>query len=342
MVKKNIVFVSFDEEYISTIEYKFAELVNDKANVEFITDELIFARLMNIPKKIDVLIIPYGMTIKHPEAFSKTKIYYLTDEETEESNTSYIYKYYSVKNIVKKIDANLIADSSDMGSLGTKVVGVFSVSGGTGNTLTALSLAYRLRQKGKRVMYISTVPHQDFSYYLKYDGFLGDSFCYQCSINMKNALKIIQNEIHNEDFDFLPPFKNLPVSYQMNFSMYAQIISYIRNKNSYDYIVVELSPDLQSDKLVFLKECDRTVLVTTQDKIAVGKLEKFLNHMIDFNRNIVILCNRYKRNQADYLSGGDVLRKYEFSEFIEEYSEPLDLNMVKNSQLFEKTTLCIE
>ena len=162
MVKKNIVFVSFDEEYISTIEYKFAELVNDKANVEFITDELIFARLMNIPKKIDVLIIPYGMTIKHPEAFSKTKIYYLTDEETEESNTSYIYKYYSVKNIVKKIDANLIADSSDMGSLGTKVVGVFSVSGGTGNTLTALSLAYRLRQKGKRVMYISTVPHQDF------------------------------------------------------------------------------------------------------------------------------------------------------------------------------------
>lgn len=342
MAKKNIVFVSFDEEYIATIEYKFAKLVEEKASVEFITDRGIFQRLMKMPKKIDVLIVPYGSVIEHPEMFSKTRIYYLTENEAPQGEGTFIYKYYSVKSIVEKIDSGLIGDTSANNTRGTKVVSVFSVAGGTGNTLTALAIAYKLSRKGKRVMYVSTVPHQDFEYYLKSDEVLGTAFSYQCSINMKNALKILQNEIKTEDFDYLPPFKNLPVSYQMKFNMYTQIIEYIKNKNIYDYIVVELSSDLQPEKLVFLKECDRSVIVTTQDKIAVGKLEAFLNHMLDYNQNMVILCNRYKRNQMDYLSGGEILRKYEFSEFIEEFETVPDLDTVKKSQLFDKTIVYIE
>lgn len=342
MAKKSIVFVSFDEEYISTIEYKFAKLVEEKASVEFITNQSIFSKLMRMPKRIDVLIVPYGVIIEHPEVFSKTRIYYLTDNEAGDNDENLIYKFYSVKSIVEKIDSELIGDISSGDIKGTRVVGVFSAAGGTGNTLTSLSLAEKLWQKGKRVMYISTTPHQDFSYYIKSSEVLGTAFSYQCSINMKNALKIIQNEIKTEDFDFLPPFKNLPVSYQMKFSMYTQIIDYIKTRNIYDYIVVELSPDLQPEKLVFLKECDRTVIVTTQDKVAVGKLEAFLGHMLDFNHNMVILCNRYKHNQKDLLSEGEILRKYEFSEFIEEYGDALNLDVIKNSQLFDKTTICIE
>jgi hypothetical protein len=82
--------------------------------------------------------------------------------------------------------------------------------------------------------------------------------------------------------------------------------------------------------------------LTTQDKIAVGKLEALLSNMLDFDRNILILCNRYKYNQPDFLSGAQLLQKYEFSEFIEEYNAPLDLEMTKNSQLFDRTILCME
>ena len=252
----------------------------------------------------------------------------------------YIYKYYSVKRMLEKIDSGLITEAES--EKGTKVVGVFSASGGTGKTITALTLAHKLMKKGKRVIYISTVPYQDFTYYIDDASVLGTAFCYQCSINIKNALKIIQDEIKNEGFDFLPPFKNLPVSYQMKFSVYSQIVDYLRDKNIYDYIVVELSSELEADKLVFLKNCDWKVLLTTQDKIAVGKLEALLSNMLDFDRNILILCNRYKYNQPDFLSGAQLLQKYEFSEFIEEYNAPLDLEMTKNSQLFDRTILCME
>lgn len=342
MVKKNILFVSFDEEYIATIEYRFADLIKEKASVEFITDIDYFYEIMKKPKRIDILIIPYGIEPEHPEVFSKTKIFYLTDDEGYKDNPAFIYKFHSVKSIVKKMDSGLIGENIASESKGTKVVGVYSVAGGTGNTLTSLALAYKLQQKGKRVMYVSTTPHQDFSYYLNCNGTLSDAFCYQCSINIKNALKIIQNEIRNEDFDFLPPFKNLPVSYQMKLPMYLQIISYLKKQNVYDYIIAELSCDLQQDKMVFLKECDRAILVTTQDKTAVDKLETFLNYMLDFNRNVILLCNRYKRNQPDYLSVNNLLRTYEFSEYIEENESVFTLEMIKKSQLLDRTVICLE
>ncbi len=342
MVKKNIVFVSFDEEYVSTIEYKFAKLIDGKANVEFITNESIFTRLKMVPKKIDILIIPEGVILEHPEAYAKTRIFYLTDTKKDDENSNYIYKYYSVKSIVEKIDIGLITNTVEDDSKGTKVVSVFSVSGGAGNTLSALSLAKKLQQKGKRVLYISTVSHQDFTYYLNCNDVLGTAFCYQCTINIKNALKIVLNEIKNDGFDYLPPFKNLPISYQIKFSMYAQIVAYIKQKNIYDYIVVEISPELELDKLAFLKESDRTVIITTQDKVAVRKLEVFLDYMLDFNQNIILVCNRYKRERTDYLSGSSILRMYEFSEFIEEFSYDLDLDIINKTCLFDKTTLCIE
>lgn len=340
MAKKNILFVCFDDEYITTIEYKFAQLVAQQASVEFISDEKAFQRVLSMQKKFDIMILPKGISVDRSDIYRNTKKYYLIDEAQGNASVD-IYKYYSVKNIIEKIDSTLINHDISDGSKGTKVVGVFSVAGGTGKTIASLSIAQKLACEGKRVLYISTVSHQDFSYYLNCGEVLGTAFCYQCSINVKNALKIVQQEIKNEDFDFLPPFKNLPVSYQMTFDTYVQIINYLKINNSYDYIVVELSSELQPEKLTFLKNCDRKIFITTQDMAAVKKLEAFLSNMLDFNQNLVFVCNRYKKEQYDYLSASNVLRNYEFAEFIEEYEGTFEPDNVKASQLFNKTVLCI-
>ena len=313
MTKKNILFVCFDDEYITTIEYKFAQLVDQQANVEFISEENAFHHALSMQKKYDIMILPKGVGVEKFDIYRNTKKYYLIDDEVGGNDAVHIYKYYSVKNIIEKIDSTLMNHDMSEGSKGTKVVGVFSVSGGTGKTIASLSIAHKLACAGKRVLYISTVSHQDFSYYLNCGEVLGTAFCYQCSINVKNALKIVQQ----------------------------QIINYLKNNNSYDYIVVELSSELHPDKLVFLKNCDRKIFITTQDMVAVKKLEAFLSNMLDFNQNLVFICNRYKKEQYDYLSASDALRNYEFSEFIEEYQGTLELDNVKASQLFDKTIMCI-
>ena len=96
-----------------------------------------------------------GIMLPHPEAFSKTSIYYLTEEEMDAENPAYIYKYYSVKRMLEKIDSGLITEAES--EKGTKVVGVFSASGGTGKTITALTLAHKLMKRKRNLYQYSSI-----------------------------------------------------------------------------------------------------------------------------------------------------------------------------------------
>jgi len=340
MAVRNIVFVCFDSEYIATIEYKFAKLIGENASVEYITRPELLQEKVATMKGCDFMIVPSGISIDMSRAKVRS-IYYLTDENRADLPSNYIYKYASVRSMLEKMNIGVICDNTSEQSKGTKVVGVFSVSGGNGKTLTSLGLAYQLHKAGKRVLYISTVPHQDFSYYLEYQDFLGMVFCQQCSISVKNMTKLVSDEIRTEDFDFLPAFKNLPVSYHMEFDSYTNLIESIKARNIYDYIIVELSPELQVSKLSFLKTCDRKVFTTTQDLLSVKKLETFMSNMLDFNQQAVIVCNRYRKERPDYISQSSILGAYELSEIVEEYEE-LTWPMIKQSKLYERTAVCVE
>ena len=65
MIKKSIVFAAFDEEYVATIEFKLAKLTEERASIEFITDAGCLEAFLERPKKIDVLILPYGIMLPH-------------------------------------------------------------------------------------------------------------------------------------------------------------------------------------------------------------------------------------------------------------------------------------
>ena len=341
MERKKIVFISFDEEYISTIEYKFAHLVEGTAEVEFITDHALYKRLMTFPEKIDYLVLPEGTMITTPENYAKTKIFYISEEHKSGGDPGVIYKYDSVKAILERIDPKLINSDSEE-KKGTEVVGVYSVSGGTGVTIAALTIAYKLKKRGKRVLYISTTSQQDFSYHMGGESELGMGFSRQCSINMKNALKVVEGEIRNEDFDFLPMFRNLPMSYQIDFSTYAQIIDYFKAKNSYDFIITELSPEISGEKMRFINNTDRLIFLTTQDEIAVRKLETFMESMPRDKGNILIICNKYNAARKDFLQKSFVTRNAELAETVDEYQEAITYANTRESVLFETTVAILD
>jgi MinD-like ATPase involved in chromosome partitioning or flagellar assembly len=159
---------------------------------------------------------------------------------------------------------------------------------------------------------------------------------------MKNALKTVENEIVNEDFEYLPKFKNLPVSYQVTFDTYMQIVSYMKGKNVYDYIIVEMSSDIQPGKLKFMNECDKVVFVTTQDAVAVGQLETLIDSMSENSAEALIVCNRYMKGRQDYLKGSFLARHFEVVEQIDEYGKPLTYDNVKDSVLYKNLVSILE
>lgn len=342
MAKKSIVFVSFDEEYIATIEYKLTRFIEKYADIEFITKESAYNKLISEHRIIDLLILPEGTLFQTSVDSSKTTVIYITEEKKESKENNYIYKYYPLEYISKIIIKNLACKKTIDGAHGTQIIGVYSVAGGAGKTITALSLSYKLRKLGYKVLYISTVPEQDFTYYMKYDGHLSNQFSQQCSINMKSALKLLKDEVENEDFDFLPKFKNLPVSYQISFDIYVQIISQFKDKNIYDYIVVELSSDIQIEKIKFMRNCDKLVVLTTQDYIAISKLETFMDNVANDIPEIILVCNKYNKYRKDYIKESYISRYYDILEYIDEYGQALTFENVKKSALYNKliSALC--
>lgn len=345
MINKKIVFVSMDEDYISSVEYKLVEIIGKNAEIEFITDIEYFRFFTSVPKKIDVLIMPYAMRGDGINKLNVGKIFYLTEEQLQAENdmeNQIIYKYGSVRYLVEKLDINLLVEKEKCGKEGTKTISVYSVNGGCGKTLTALSIAYNLYKKGNRVLYVSTEYMQDFEFYLNSNEKLSEEFVYQCSMNIKNALKILTKEIKTCGFDYIPPFRKIPITYQIDFDIYYDFVNYMKNKNAYDYIVVELSEELSSKKVAFMQECERNLMVTSQGQVAVNKLESFLDNTAGFEEKLIILCNRCVDNKQNYLEISPLATKCEICEYVDEYAIELTFEDIKKYDLFSKTTLCLE
>lgn len=340
MRRRKLVFVCTECEYVNTIEYKLVSFLSTQIEVEFIITSKYINEYFETPRKIDILIISPELYEKLPNKPICTHIHWLLEEEkqsTENDNCSYIYKYSSVRGMVEKIGSDFISDTATLGSKGTQVVSVFSVVGGSGKTLAALSMAYAMRQEGKKALYISTESIQDFKFFLNCRQYLSPAFEYQCSININRALEGVEKEIQQEDIEYLLPFKRLPLSYQIDFDGYLDILTYIQKKNIYDCILVEVSKEITPGKLSFLQDCDRMVLVTTQEEHAVKQIEELLNNMTSFSIPPIVICNRFKPQVENYLSKSLLMNKCEVSEYINEYEKPIGWEAVKQNALFSKT-----
>lgn len=346
MNKKKIVFVCFDEDYITALEYKMAEIVGQNAEIEFITDNKYYTKYMSVPKRIDILVLPENMAWMIDKKNNIGKIYYLTEENIQNNNSGdtedLIYKYGSVRYLVEKIDEKIFENTNKEVKKGTKVISVFSVGGGCGKSTATLAVAHNLHKKGNRVLYVSTQPMQDFQYLIPNCEKLSSEFSYQCTINIKNALKLLLREIKTEGFDYIPAFNKIPSTYQVTFETYVDMIEFINQKNMYDYIIVELSDNVSTKKNSFMHNCYRTLIVTTQEEIAVKKLETFLGSMAGFSDKVTILCNRINKNRFNYLKVSPLVSSYEISEYVEEVDSEISFQNIKDYQLFNRTTVCLE
>lgn len=343
---KKIVFVCFDDDYITALEYKMAEIVGHNADIEFITDCKYYTQYMSVPKRIDILVVPENMRGMIDGKNNIGKIYYLTEENIQNKSGSdteeLIYKYGSVRYLVEKIDGKIFENTNKEAKKGTKIVSVFSVGGGCGKTTVALALANNLYNKGNRVLYVSTQSMQDFEFLIPNCAKLTSEFSYQCTINIKNALKLLLREIRTEGFDYIPAFNKIPSTYQVTFDTYVDMIEYISQKNMYDYIIVELSTNISTKKNSFMHNCYRNLIVTTQDAIAVKKLETFLGSIAGFNDKVTILCNRLRNDRINYLQVSPLVSTYEISEYVEELDAEISFQNIKDYQYFYRTTVSLE
>lgn len=341
VASRKITFVCFDEAYVGTIEYKLAEILNDKADLEFITNEAYLIEFLHNDRQTDILLMPKKYENLLNEQFKNVKIIWLTeDKELSASGNNYgeeyMYLYTSVRSMIDQMDANFLKEISTGTKNGTQIVSIFSVSGGCGKTMAALGITYALAKEGNKVLYVSTESMQDYKFYKQDVKEITSDFGYQCAVDMEMAKRCVLNEIEHGDIDYLRPFSVLPMSYQVGVDKYFELINGIIESNIYDYIVVELSKEIEPKKITFMQKGHRTVLVTRQGEYEVLRLADFINNITKFSAMPLIVCNRFDRDKLDYLQKSELTKRCEVAEYIMEADHDISWEEVKSNGLFEK------
>lgn len=348
MEKKLIVIVDTDESYLAPLEYKLVEEWEEYGDIEVITQLQYFQDFFNQPRNIYMLVINEVLYNEKVQKQNCRHVFILKEEDKKK--TTYLqdkrihslYKYSSVKEIYAEILKEIRMDTEHIPVDQTRLYVMYAACGGSGKTISGLGLCSALSDLGKRVLYINAESYQDFGYYLKDKGYASASFGYALATDSSELIRKIEDELGNDEFDYLKPFEKSTLSYQISDQNYMNLVEQIKNMKKYDVIMLEVSRDLTKEKLMLMERADKVINVCLQTEEAAYKNEKLLTNMNWKKEQWVFLCNRYKNMEENALSNQVSLGMYEVVEYIEEQENALLLQDIRTKGLFDKTAYFLE
>lgn len=348
MEKKRIVVVDTDEEYLAPLEYKLLEEWEDKADIEIITQLKYFNEFFSQPRSIFILIINEFLYNEKVQKQNCSHVFVLRENESdsllamEEKRIKFLYKYSSMKEIYAEIMKNIKIDMDQVPVENTRLYVVYSSCGGSGKTVSGLGISSALSDLGKQILYMNMEPMQDFNYFLEDKSYASSSFGYSLALNEPNVGRNMMQELGKEEFDYLKPFEKMPISYQIQEQNYIYLVEQVKSLRRYDAIVLEISRDLTREKLQLMERADKIIHICTQTEDSAYKIEKLMKNIKWKEDQWLFICNRYRKENENYLSNQVSLGMYTITEYVEEKEMPLDLQMIRNQGIFDTAAYLLD
>jgi len=342
MHRAQIYLIDLDERYLTPLEHKLAQVVQDKADINVITDREFLTRYFSVPRNIDLLIISEDLLDNTFARHEISYIFVLTEQESTQVETSgnltinHLYKYTSMKEIFLKISSAIseLIFTGDEQRQRTKVITVYSPIGGIGKTTISFALCNELSKLNQNVLYVGTDGTQSFGYFYDNDTYLA------IEKQMINKYEYISEAakpfIIHENFDIMPPFFRVLSSLGICEEQYIFLIRSMKQSGSYDFIVVDTDCAFTKEKSSMLASSDYVLFVCGQDMLSIHKLDCLLSSIdCSDSSKFIFVCNKYIPSEKN-----TNLRSYRHktSEFIS-YNEKLcgaNLSALRNSKTFEK------
>jgi cellulose biosynthesis protein BcsQ len=235
-------------------------------------------------------------------------------------NINKIYKYTSVREIFNEVISKTSEQSLKPvnGAGSTKVIMIYSPSGGIGKTTTALGICGAIAKCNKRVLYLNTETIQSYNLMLSDKSFCSGSFEKYMLAKQENIVSLLGGAIGSELFDYLKPFRQSISSLNISMEHYKYLIDALKTAGSYDYIVVDTSADFTSEKTMLMSFADKTIIITGQDAVSAAKLDCLLSNIdCSDSSKFIFVCNKYSRQATNCLIAGSITNKCFISEYIE-------------------------
>lgn len=344
MDKPRIIIADTDENYIMSLQLKFAEEFFEKIDLEIITDINYFKELFSSHQKIDLLVISEEFYSISLQKHNILQIHLLVENLSKENfivhNASQVFKYSSIQEVFNEIISKneylleLKNSTNNLTKDNPKVIVVSSAVGGVGKTTVAMGICGTLAKNFKRVLYIDAEQLQSFQYYMQDATPINNNHIYAKLLEEEeNEYYMLKHFIRKEIFSYIPPFKAPLDSLGLNDTLFLRIIQQVRQAEEYDYIVVDTDSKFDYLKMKLLEIADLVFFITNQNYYSVQATKLLLSNIDGVNTGkYLLVCNKYVHEKPNYLS--ELTQNISVDEYIGSISDSKEF-MCKNVIEFE-------
>lgn len=307
----NICVITQDQSYIDILERKLISELENFALIHIITDMEYLEEFLQEYQKIDVLIVAeeiYGESFKKHDI--KNIIYITNSREKQKSLDSlgqdvYVYKYQGINEIYAYIDhviSNRLGIQADIKEE-TKIIGIYSPVGGIGKTTTAVRIANTLAKENKKVLYMNVESVQTYAQLFQATEVLEEGVVGFIKRRDKQLNEVIPKLIRsNRKFDYVLPLRQSLPMYGLTFEDYSYFIKCCKDNLLYDYIVLDMSTELNLITSGVMELSDKVVILIGQDKASMYKIN-YLMTQIDCSQSshFKLWCNKFDSKKHNYI-----------------------------------------
>lgn len=344
MAKSKIILADIDENFLTPLELKFLEELDDNAELEIITEPAYFSEYFFTPKSANVLVVSEELYSSELKKHNINNIFVLTENidegGTEDLDVTRIYKYTSTQEIYKEVTSLSSIDNTRASEKETIIALVYSASGGAGKSTIALGISASLVKSFNKVLYINAQGINSFQHNLANSAAIPNSAVSEFTDTSGNMFGRISHIIRNEGFDYLPPFSVALSSVGLDFSVYADIVKSAKASKKYDVIVVDTDCVFDKEKADLITLADKVIMVMQQTKNSVFATDMLLKNIsCNDNEKYHFVCNDFREKESNALASSN----YVINEYIKHFDnfDSMNINDIGLQQDIQKVSYLI-
>ncbi|MCY9692969.1 nucleotide-binding protein [Paenibacillus alginolyticus] len=232
----------------------------------------------------------------------------IANSKEAETKIPFLYRFQSLNQLISRLLAFYTEKhrfDAVPGTKRTKVLSVYSSSGNSGKTMTAIHLAKQLSFRGDQVFYLSLELVSSASQWLQGDlGRFSQLLYYMKSSPdlLGPKLQLLKSHDSWLRLDYLTPKDQIREMQEMSGEHVRLLIESLISLNEYDYIIVDLEASVHPRIVKSLDVSDHIIWIVRDDLNDLFKTEALTKQMGSL-QNVHFVINKYTGKQTNDFSG---------------------------------------
>lgn len=348
MSKVKCLLADSDEEYVKHFnvyirqsEYKHQLHIHSFTQLELLNKHI----QENADERCLLLVTAQWLAQLEPSENMQIFVLGSTHEQQELPAHTLIHKYQSIQSIVRQLLLVKLEDKAvSFQHHSTELYTFFSSSSGTGKTTVALNLA-RIIGKERKVLYINLEKLSCVDLFLQPTE--NNEFAllvYYLQIKPKDWEHKLSSLIHHSDqlnCDYIMPAERSIDLQELSPEDVEAFITVVLKQQVYDYIILDLSSEIQSLQLKVLKLSHRILWLLTDDIFSLHRTKRIWKEIeqqhseerTELESKVHYIMNRYTGSTLnDYMQEGIQIDGY--LPYIPEWKSISSTTQLLNTQIY--------